>query len=508
MFSNQTFQASMKAPSNQPLLSLMVCLFLASMFVFRISISVVDPDIWHEMALIRESITMGHILTQDIFAYTPTLSPVVHHEWGAGAIAYFLAIQFGPQSIIFAKYLLACLIAALSVICARRRGTHLSVLAFVLPVGILLIDYGFSPIRAQLYTYIFVAALLIFIDLDRKGNRRWTLFWIPMFVVWINLHGGFTFGFLLLGAHWLEQVLRRKPHLHLIILGAVMTLLIMVNPYGPSYYPYIWHALIMARPHIAEWGPLWRDTSHHIGAFVVSALLLAYSVVKIGFPKSEGVIPVLACALAAIVHNRFIDLYALAWVCYVPAYVQITSLGESMTRVFYEWRRSLVALWSLASMLFIFRTMTLQAFHLLVPGQPNENFPNAFFYPVGAVEYLKEQSFNGNLMVPFDYGAYASWKLYPAVKVSIDSRYEVAYPARVEEEMHRFYGGDGWRKILDTYPSDLVLVPKRLPLADLMPQTSGWHKVYSDRAFELYCRNGLGLPSVDRSDHIFWGAFP
>lgn len=77
------------------LLKIVTCTFLLSMYLMRITDNVVDPDLWHQMALIRESIRLGYIPLKDQFSYTPTVFPSVQHEWGAGAIAYFLATRFG-----------------------------------------------------------------------------------------------------------------------------------------------------------------------------------------------------------------------------------------------------------------------------------------------------------------------------------------------------------------------------------------------------------------------------
>src|SRR5687768_9776553 len=81
-----------------------VWLGLALLFISRISWNVADLDIWHEMALIRESILLGKIPSVDHFAYTPTLPAVVHHEWGAGVLAYAAATLFGAPGILILKY--------------------------------------------------------------------------------------------------------------------------------------------------------------------------------------------------------------------------------------------------------------------------------------------------------------------------------------------------------------------------------------------------------------------
>jgi hypothetical protein len=111
-------------------------------------------------------------------------------------------------------------------------------------------------------------------------------------------------------------------------------------------------------------------------------------------------------------------------------------------------------------------------------------------------------------MVPFAQGAYVSWKLFPAVKVSVDGRYEVAYSNELVDRMFRFYAAEpGWEETLKAYPTDLVLVSRRAPLARVI-QESGWRKAYEDREFELYARPGLNLPFSDRTSQSFTGVFP
>jgi hypothetical protein len=46
-------------------------------------------------------------------------------------------------------------------------------------------------------------------------------------------------------------------------------------------------------------------------------------------------------------------------------------------------------------------------------------------------DYLEESKFHGNLLTPFELGAFVSWKMYPDVHVSLDARFEVAYPHQV-----------------------------------------------------------------------------
>jgi len=133
---------------------------------------------------------------------------------------------------------------------------------------------------------------------------------------------------------------------------------------------------------------------------------------------------------------------------------------------------------------------------------------SGFAYPVGAVDYLRQQHFVGNVMVPFRQGAYVSWKLFPAVKVSVDSRYEVAFSDEWVRRTFQFYAAEaGWQETLNAYPTDLVLVPLLSPVAQVIQQ-SGWHMVYVDREFEILARPDVLLPFGKRSAETFTGKFP
>jgi hypothetical protein len=129
-------------------------------------------------------------------------------------------------------------------------------------------------------------------------------------------------------------------------------------------------------------------------------------------------------------------------------------------------------------------------------------------YPVGPVQYLTKQKFAGNLMVPFRQGAYVSWKLYPAVKVSLDSRYEVAYPDSVVKQIFDFYEArPDWLSVLREYPTDAVVIPKDAPISGLMQQTD-WRSVYTDQQFQVYARPGSLLQVEDWQSTSLRGVFP
>lgn len=71
------------------------------------------------------------------------------------------------------------------------------------------------------------------------------------------------------------------------------------------------------------------------------------------------------------------------------------------------------------------------------------------FYPIDAIQYLKENQLSGNLLVYFNWGEYALWNLYPYFRVAIDGRYETVYPHAVCQEYFDFIQARGkWKQFL------------------------------------------------------------
>ena len=471
--------------------------FLAALFVSRVAAPVADLDMWHEIALIRESVRSGHLLTTDVFAYTPTIQPLVDHEWGAGLLLYLIA-PAGGGAVVALKYLLAALTAWAVLKCAGQRGAGFETITTLTPFAIPLLGIGYATLRAHVYSFLFFAVLLYLLELDGKGKRRWIGRWLLMFVLWVNLHGGWVMGMIALGSHWIEQMFRRRAHLHVLGILVLTAGAVCVNPYGFAYYRQIRTALTISRSAIPEWAPLWQDPPWYAFLFCITLAVALYAFVTRGWRLSQGILLVAAMACGSTLHRRILPFYALAWIAYVPAFVSVTRLGQTIRRLFRK-RETATIVCLVLGMFFTTTSVVVGFWRLIVPNDP---------FPVGAVRYLATQNFHGNIMTSFEHGAYASWRLYPEVRVSIDSRYETAFRPVLLDENLRFYRAESdWRETLAKYPTDLVLTLREAPVAHELPGI-GWQTVYIDKKFEVFSRPGLSLPSRDDSEKNFEDVFP
>ena len=282
---------------------------LAGAFLAYISrVTLASNDMFHAMALFREALSTGWVPQEDLYAFTPTVSPAVHHEWATGAVLYLTTVTsgLGAAGLMMLKYLLTGAIAVGCYCCARRRGAGVllfATLAFlVFPFGWV----GFGTVRAQLFTLLFLVCLLLLLEEDRRGRRWWLAAWLPIYIVWLNMHAGFVAGVGLFGLYTIDSFGRAlaagKPFRaalyqvrHLLVTGLLMIPCLWINPFGQDYIYYLWQGLKMQRPLIREWDPLWRTYQPLLTmeVFLISLGLVAYSVRQRGAFRLPGLILVL-----------------------------------------------------------------------------------------------------------------------------------------------------------------------------------------------------------------------
>ena len=158
---------------------------LAALFVAHLQILVfVDPDLWHEMALAREILSLGRMPLADSYAYTPTIYPVVHHEWGTGLVLYAVTQLAGGPGLLALKYALTFGTLFWTLAAARRRGASWETIFMLAPALILAGSIGFTTVRAQVcwFVTLFLAVQIHCVSADAvngtsKAARKASGWW-------------------------------------------------------------------------------------------------------------------------------------------------------------------------------------------------------------------------------------------------------------------------------------------------------------------------------------------
>jgi len=473
--------------------------------IAQITGNVVDLDLWHELAFAREIVRLGYVPQGDLFAFTPTVYPSVNHEWGAGMIAYAVLNVAGGAGIVLLNALLGAAVLVLASEHSRRRGVKPAMVAMAALPALLLLGRGLLPVRAQAYSYVLFAALLLMLSQDRLGSLRWVALWVPLFVLWVNLHASFVLAFAVIVLCAADAMLNRRPSSRLWALLPVMAALVCVNPFGSEMYRHLFRTLAMARPLIDEWRPVWQadDAAGLLKMLATSLPIFGYAVVR-ARPGFFGPAVMLACASAGILHTKMLPYYAIAWTAFMPVWLSRTPIGLEAVGTVMGRRRTSQAIWGAAAVSALGGVFFLRAWEPRVPGSGER-----INYPVGAVRYLRDSHFKGNLMTRFNEGGYVIWKLYPDVKVSMDSRYDVAYPESLVYESERAFSGEhNWREFVTRYGADAMIISRSLPLERQLAASGAWPRIYRDRDFSIFAPSAPAAPIVDIPSQSFSGKLP
>lgn len=302
---------------------------------------------------------------------------------------------------------------------ARSRGAGGVELGALAPLAILLMWPGLSPVRAHLFTFVLLALLLWFLELDRKGSRRWIAGWAIAFVAWVNLPGGFVVGLGMLGLYTVEAMWRTtrqsgwtaavRTHAHLVGATVGALPLILVNPYGWDYVPYLWDALLLERPWIPELQPLWSGANRAgILLFWMATVLLAayaWSRSDRSARRMPALLLLLAAGVMALRTARILPIWAIVWIAYVPPLLATTPLAALLRRLWRTYTRPIAAAHLVLGLVITGTALARGAPGVVLPVEPSARNP----YPAGAVRYLADTGFQGNVMTPFGVGAYVSW---------------------------------------------------------------------------------------------------
>jgi hypothetical protein len=117
-------------------------------------------------------------------------------------------------------------------------------------------------------------------------------------------------------------------------------------------------------------------------------------------------------------------------------------------------------------------------------------------YPVGAVDFLRQNDLRGRLLVFFDWGELVIFKL-PGCPPSIDGRLDTCYSRELIAAHWKFYNSEPIdQKILKVDEADLALLPVELAGTAQLAKRPGWRVVYYDSLAAVLARDSGRFPAL------------
>jgi len=473
-----------------PMAALVVLLLLT--WSRLLSSSPADPDLFARLAAGRLVETLGFMPSTEPFAFSPTKPVWIDHEWLSGVVFWWVLSHCGESGLLALKLLSASLTVILLFFAARTLSPSISPPIVFWSLCLLQGLYAWgSTIRCQTFTYLFISFLFFaLLQARERGVIRYLLF-IPMISIpWVNLHGGYALGLVIMWAWTCVSLLTGRHRGLLIAVCILSSAASILTPYGfTAYSEYLLEALRMSRPTITEWAPLWT----HPLAFVGLCATIA-PIVWVIICSSKSVADIASLSLLALSTYMGVRHIRLEVFTMITCFVFGAPYIHRFSRSFTTWApafseriaRSVAAVGS--------TFVIVLAAEVIVALTSSSSFSLQLSnYPVDATNWMRSYNLQGRLLVDFNTGSFALWRLYPHFKISMDGRYEETYPAETEQlnsDAFKFGSAESRRALEILQPTHILIKHTgENPSSYAEALGDPWQMIYSDKSFALFGRH-------------------
>jgi hypothetical protein len=457
-----------------------------------------DGDLARHLRLGELMLAQHALVREDTFSFTKAGQPFLAFEYGSEllyASAYKAAGLAGVA--VLAGLVLALTYTLVARFLIRRGGDPL--LAYLVSMAAALLSAAHWLARPHLFTMLFVVLLL---ELLQHTSRRALLLYVPLFVVWANLHGGFSYGCILIALYAAgeagEGLLAGNPRPwyararhHAAALGLALASS-LVNPNGFGLLAHVF-GFFGNDAIIRQTQEFMSPDFHTINGKIFLAVLLGV-IAALAWSRRRPAVPVLLVLLAniafALLSQRNIELFALVALPLIALHLdpewRSLPLLQRAKAVFereHAGRYTGVGAGTVAVLLVLLAAAggTVAGVAVL----PNRFDGKAF--PVHAVTEGRRAGLQGRMFSHFIWGGYLVHE-WPEQRVFIDGGTD-HYGEELFNQYIQVWNLDpGWRNVLKRWDISLMLLPPDSRLADELVRDQAWRIWYCDSTAVLLRR--------------------
>ncbi|NMC62600.1 MAG: hypothetical protein GYA55_05460 [SAR324 cluster bacterium] len=455
-----------------------------------------DPDLFARLAIGRLIAKKGVYLF-DPFGFTPRKDLFVDHEWFSGYAFYLISLLRADWAfVVFRCVTMTVSIYLLYLACLEWNKGKVNCFSFLFGV-VQCLYIWFSVVRSQVFTYMLIPLLLLGICRFERRASASTLSLMPIaMLLWANSHGGFVVGFAFLGLYVCILSIRRDFRRLIVVLSCIGACVIAtsINPYGfRLFWLFVIEAVSMPRPTISEWQPLsFFVAADILNFFYLGVIIIGLYIKRKNIEKIE-LLFLFVSSIEGIMHQRLFAITAMIAIVFCQGYFEATlsAFRNHFSSVYQSISRSsafALLLLSIPLLLFsLFRLATISSHRL--------DFSK---YPVYALESLRQSKESGKLLVDFNLGSFALWRLYPKFLVSLDGRYEEVYPESTVKLVSESLcpSCENFLNSFQTVDPDFVVVSAKDEANKMLAKIGkAWSVAYMDEEFAILSKKELSLIS-------------
>jgi len=360
-------------------------------------------------------------------------------------------------------------------------------------------------------TFVLVSITAYLLHKFKRHNGS-LLPWLPLIMlVWVNVHGGFAIGFMLMIAyvmgeavnnftrHTEDPVVKWLRFKHLLWAIVISLAVVVINPHTWRMwlYPFQTVGIGALREFIQEW----QSPNFHlvwVQPFILMLLLIMAALARTHRRADWTDLALVAMwTMWALFAGRNIAIFGLITTPILARYADLAWTEQwqtwgyqrvpfsSQQSVASSQRPKLILNWLLLGLIIIAALMK-----ITLPLTPGANLKaEQDSLPFEAVEFMKSEQPAGPMFNSYNWGGYLIFKLWPNYPVYIDGRTDLYDDAFIRRYLDTMVAEDGWQQTLDEDGINLVFIERNSMLAKFLRlDTSGWAEIYSDDRAAIFER--------------------
>jgi len=355
--------------------------------------------------------------------------------------------------------------------------------------------------RPHVLSLLFLVIWYHIVDIYQYKNKNY-LFVLPLLtLVWVNLHGGFIIGFVLLGTYFtgnllysfLKKTSDKQVHAakskSFLIVTFICLFASFINPFGYRilFFPFDFITNKYLIGHVEEFLPTsFQDFLLYKYLFLIMIAVLMASKSRLNLIE---LLLVLGFTYMSLYSARYIPLFA---IIVVPITIKRLDpmLRESNNRgiLFLNAKSQSYAKVDKTTRGHLWPALSLCLVILLaVSGNIKHSF-NPEKKPVAAVEFLQQEHIPGNMFNNDEFGDYIIYAAYPEYRVFIDGRSDMYGVDHIKKYYKVIRLEQGWENVLETHDIQWIFYNADSLLSLYLMERQDWHLVYADKVAHIYVR--------------------
>jgi hypothetical protein len=427
--------------------------------------------------------------TRDIFSHSMNGQPLVPHEWLAQTLFSAAHSLLGLSGVVL---LTSVSVAAAFTLAYRevisRGAFRLTALGAALWAAMASSLHWLA--RPHIFTFLFLALWAYQLEhaAERKSNHIGSF---PLLMLlWVNMHGAFIAGFVVLGAHiaeWLWEFSQRRADMAygrtLFIISISSFAVTIINPAGFR----LWRTSLgfIGNNYLVDHTVEYMPPDFHAAATWPFLFMLAFFLFSLSRGtkiKLREAILLAGWAVMALYSARNIPLFAIVAAPILGTLIQssagkmqfLTKQDEGLKMIENRLRGILFPVIVILFLAFA------SALNLKAGAASFDNRYDPAVFPVNAVDWLDENPQAGNVFNDFTWGGYLLYREWPALKVFIDGQTDFYGEALTREYEQAVSVSKGWETVFDKYNIEWAILPVDSALAQKLEVEQHWRVLFKD----------------------------